>query len=326
MSDSLGDKAGILSKVETKQVHRLLSVVLESRLRKVRFIEQRYAEGASNFPETLQFLRDIGWVAEHDDQLEVVPSRSTVSGWLQSDENIRQAILAALVAESSPYRRVLASYLSKFRVAGAEVKHRPSLSERTRQRPLRDLLMDLRVVSYRASDKTYVLEDSVAPIYVWATNFIRPTNRQTYAVLRRRREELGFAAELAVVDYERKRLGGVLAHLVEHISADQPYACYDIKSATVTEGQVVDRYIEVKAVPEGTLQFYWSRSEVDTARVLREKYYLYLIPFVLKRGFDFEAITVIRDPHSTLRTDPNAWEIEEDVLVCRRKLVSAPTD
>jgi hypothetical protein len=325
MSASLGDKVSILSRVETKRVHRLLTVVRDSRLRKQQFIEQRYSEGARNFAETLQFLRDIGWVVEHDDELEVVPSLSTVSGWLQSDENIRQALLAALIAEASPYRRVLASYLSKFRVAGAELKHRPSLSERTQQRPLRDLLMDLRVVSYRASDRTYLLEQSAASIYVWATNFVQPTNRQAYAGLQRRREELGFAAELVVIDYERKRVGSELAHLVEHISADQPYACYDIKSATVVEGQVVDRYIEVKAVPEDTLQFYWSRSEVDAAKILREKYYLYLIPFIVKRGFDADAITVIRDPHSTLSADPNAWEIEEDVLVCRRKL-SAPTD
>lgn len=319
MSDSLGDKTGILSKVETKQVHRLLSVILESRLRKARFIEQRYAEGAPHFQETLRFLRDIGWIAERDDELELVPSLSTVADWLQSDEHIREAMLAGLVAESSPYRRVLASYLNKFGVTGAELKHRPSLSERTQQRPLRDLLMDLRAVSYRASDEAYVLEDAAAPIYVWATNFVRPRNPQAYAVLQRRREELGFAAELAVVDFERQRLGDTLAHLVEHVSADQPYACYDIKSATVNDGQVVDRYIEVKAVPERTLQFYWSRSEVDTATVLRARYYLYLVPFAMKSGFDVEAITIVCDPHSTLVGDPDAWEIEEDVLVCRRK-------
>jgi hypothetical protein len=137
---------------------------------------------------------------------------------------------------------------------------------------------------------------------------------------------LGFSAELAVVEHERKRLGTELADLVEHISADQPYACYDIKSATVTAGQVADRYIEVKAVPEGTLQFYWSKSEVDVAKVLRDRYYLYLLPYAVNRGFDVGGLTVICDPHRTLTGDQNTWEIEEDVLVCRRKPVSPATD
>lgn len=137
---------------------------------------------------------------------------------------------------------------------------------------------------------------------------------------------MGFAAELAVVAHERQRLGVGLAHLVEHISADQPYACYDVKSATVVEGQVVDRYIEVKAVPQETLQFYWSKSEVDAAKVLRDRYYLYLLPYTVKRGFDVGALTMICDPHRTLTGDQNTWEIEEDVLVCRRKHVSQATD
>jgi hypothetical protein len=326
MSDSSGDTADILSKVEAKHVRRLLSVVFESRLRKLQFVEQRYTEGAANFRETLQFLRDLGWISERGDELDLVPSISAVSDWLQSEDSIRHAILTALAGESSPYRRAVASYLSNFTVADAELKYRPSLSERGQQRPLRNLLMDLRTVSYRPADETYILEDSAVPIYVWATNFVRPRGRQTYEVLQRRREELGFAAELAVVEHERKRLGGGLAHLVEHISADQPYACYDVKSATVMEGRVVDRYIEVKAVPQDTLQFYWSKSEVDAAIVLRERYYLYLLPYAVKRGFDVEALTMICNPHRTLTGDQDTWEIEEDVLVCRRKHVTQETD
>ncbi len=182
------------------------------------------------------------------------------------------------------------------------------------------MLIDLRAVSYEAANETYILEDFAAPTYFWAANLLRPKSADAYAASQRRREEVGFAAELAVIDYERDRLGDILAHRVEHVSADQPYACFDIKSATaLSDGQVVDRYIEVKAVPEATLQFYWSKAEVDAAKVLRTKYYLYLVPFVMKRGLDVDAVTIICDPSETLIGDVNAWEFETEVLVCRRK-------
>lgn len=323
MSVSSVDKTDTLDKVNTKQIRQLLSVVLQAHLRRVQFIEQIYTDGAQNFRETLQFLVDLGWISERAGELHLAPSASTAGTWLQSDEDMRQAILAALIGLSSPYRLAVATYIRKFKVAGTELRRRPSLSERTLQRPLRDLLMDLRIVSYRASDETYILQDSAVPLYVWATNFVRPSSRHTYEALQRGREELGYAAELVVIDFERKRLGAQLAHRVEHVSAAQPFACYDIKSATVTEGQAVDRYIEVKAVSDGTFQFYWSKSEVDVAKVLRDNYYLYLLPYAVGRGFDIEALIMMPDPHRVLSTDSKTWEIEEDVLVCRRKPVSA---
>ena len=319
MSDFLGDAREVLSKVKAAQVSRLLSIVLETRFRKVQFIEQRYAEGAQNFRETLQFLCDLGWISAREDELDIVPSVATVTGWLQNEESIRKAILTALIGQSCPYRHAVAGYVNNFIIGGTELKHRPSLSERVRQRPLRDLLMDLRTVSYRPSDETYVLEDSAAPIYIWATNFVRPKNRQTHEALQRRQEELGFAAELVVIDIERRRLRHDLAHLIEHVSQSNPYSCYDIKSATVLEREVVDRYIEVKAVSLDTYQFYWTKSEVDAAKLLRDRYFLYLLPYETNRGFKVDALMMINDPHRTL--DNEKWEIEENVLVCRRKQV-----
>lgn len=319
MSDYLGDRALILGKVQTRQVQRLLSVLVGARLRKIDFIGRSYSETEQNFAETLQLLRDIGFVTEREGDLELAPPSSTISQWLKSEDTIREAILSALIAERSPYRPLLARYLAQFAVSGKEIKHRPSLSDRVQQRPMRDLMMDLRAVTYRGSDDTYVLEEFATPTYFWATNFVRPRSQLVYAARQRQREELGFAAELEVLEYERDRLGDKLAHLIEHVSADQPYSCFDIKSITLTDtGAVVDRYIEVKAVSARTLEFYWSRAEVDAAQILRGKYYLYLVPFALKHGFDTSTIRIIQDPHSTLAADDN-WELESEVVVCRRK-------
>ena len=319
MSDSSGDLVEILSKVDTKQICHLLSILSLAQIRKPEFIERTYLEQARHFAETLQFLTDISWIAQRDRELSMTESGLSACRLVGDDAAIRDAILTALIGNPSPYRHPVAQYIRCFKVDGPYLRHRPSLSERTREKPLRDFLMDLRSVSYSLLDEAYVLEDSVAPLYLWATNLVRPRSHKTFEEMQRRREELGFAAELAVLDYEKARVGGNLAAQVEHVSADQPFSCYDIKSLTVMAGQTVERYIEVKAVPVGSLQFYWSRSEIDAAQILRDRYFLYLLPYALGRGFDIEALLIVADPYRTLYGDHNNWEIEENVLVCRKR-------
>ena len=112
--------------------------------------------------------------------------------------------------------------------------------------------------------------------------------------------------------------GPSLAHRVSHVSGELPFACFDIKSITVSGDEIVDRYIEVKAVPNESLQFYWSRVEVEAAKVLRERYYLYLVPYIVGRGFDISAVCIICNPQETLLQN-NGWKVEEDVFVCSRK-------
>ena len=153
---------------------------------------------------------------------------------------------------------------------------------------------------YRQVDDSYVLDEAAAPLYVWAINRSRTTSPSTFAQLQRRREELGYAAELVVLDFEKARLGSKFAGQIEHVSANAPFSCYDIRSITVDEGGVDERYIEVKAVDPDSMQFYWSKSEIDTATILRLRYYLYLLPYSHRGGFSTDALAIYCDPVRTL--------------------------
>jgi hypothetical protein len=236
----------------------------------------------------------------------------------QDDRVIRKWLAESLIAEISPYRANLADYLLRFSLSESNLTYRPSLSERLQQSTLRNFLMDIRAVTYRAADDTYFLDESAADLYVWAINFMRSTSKDMLQANAQRKEQLGIAAEIAILKYEKDRVGELWAHKVEHVSAGNPFACYDIKSVTVQSGDAVPRYIEVKAVPPESYQFYWTRSEMEAAQLLKLKYFLYLLPVSANGIFDLKRILIIDDPYNTVYKNSEAWQIQNNVIICRR--------
>jgi hypothetical protein len=323
MSDYSEGPVQRLAEVSVKQIEYLLSLLSTMEMRRSSFVRRAYDERAQHFSETLEFLTQLSWIepTQHDD-IRLTSTASAVCGSLSDEQLLRQAILTALMSRPSAYRMALGRYVRKFNVDGGRLKYRPSLSERLHEKPIRDLLMDLRAVEYNASNDTYEMTHSGGPLYVWAKNVARSRSHDAYDGSQKRREELGFEAELAALEYERKRVGPELAPKVEHVSAQQPFACYDIKSFTVSGSEIAERYIEVKAVSPESLQFYWSRAEIDIAQVLASRYFLYLLPYRAGAGFDAEGLRIIADPYSNVYACED-WETEEDVIICRRRGTSS---
>lgn len=88
-------------------------------------------------------------------------------------------------------------------------------------------------------------------------------------------EKAGEKAELFVVEYEKKRLGFSLGKKVKRISEIDVTAGYDIVSFDTNLSQEPDRFIEVKAI--SNKGFFWTRNEIEIAKLKGNNYYLYLI-------------------------------------------------
>jgi hypothetical protein len=318
MNASSDKRLELLAKLETKQIQCLLDILFQSTMHGKNFVETAYSERARNFVETLQFLKDMNWVKEWHGELSLSDAGSAAYVAAQDDEEIRKQLHEVLIAEMSPYRADLVDYLLRFSLSGSNLAYRPSLSERLQQSPLRNFLIDIWAVTYRAADDTYLLEEDAADMYVWAINFRRSTSKEMLQFDNKRKEELGFAAEIAILEYERGRVGTRWAHKVKHVSAESPFACYDVKSVTVQSGDTIPRYIEVKAVSHDSYQFYWTRSEVEAAQLLKSKYFLYLLPVSSSGSFDLNRILIVDDPYISVYQNPGTWQIEENVIVCRR--------
>lgn len=85
---------------------------------------------------------------------------------------------------------------------------------------------------------------------------------------------------------------------------------FDIISFESLDSKDYDRFIEVKSVSFGT-RFYWSKNEVETAKRLGKKYYLYIVRMTDDEG----KIEIINNPYIIFKSKEwqksvNTWEID----------------
>lgn len=119
-------------------------------------------------------------------------------------------------------------------------------------------------------------------------------------------EAAGEKAELFVLQFEKERLGYPLCEKVRRISEIDVTAGYDIVSFDSNKSQEPDRFIEVKAVSD--TGFYWSRNEINIAKLKGDKYYLYLIEFNRVNQPDYSP-QIIQNPAKNV-LDGEEWLFE----------------
>ncbi|MDD7794355.1 DUF3883 domain-containing protein [Clostridium sp. 'White wine YQ'] len=123
-------------------------------------------------------------------------------------------------------------------------------------------------------------------------------------------ERYGKEAELFVLSYEKKRLNdSLLSNCIEIISEIDVTAGYDICSYNTKKSIEHDRYIEVKSYNK-KIDFYWSKNEINIAKVYSDKYYLYLVD---RDRINDETYTpiIIKNPLKILQSDKYFIEIEK---------------
>jgi hypothetical protein len=134
------------------------------------------------------------------------------------------------------------------------------------------------------SEQDYVLRVErkyTALVYELTADGKALTEQQLEKILMENRK-LGAQAEQSVVDFEKQRLrklGKVVqAELVKRISPINTAAGYDIVSFDGTSDDIeYDRFIEVKATQSDEIRFYWSNNEMNVAKNLKEKYWIYMM-------------------------------------------------
>lgn len=317
MPASSVDRAEALAKVRPRNVCTLLAIVHDSHLRDRSFLAARYAESAIHFDDALAFLDELGWVRCDSGTIE--PTSDVTARIIVAEEPERSLLFVeALLDSAGGYQRILARYLSQFARSNGELVYRADVETRLRDAAVRDFFMDLGAVTHRPDGDFFILEESFAPCVQWARNVLSPTPAQLAQQLEQRRA-LGLRAELAVVEWEQNRLGPDHQHRVRHVALESPAACFDIQSITLVNAVPVPRYIEVKAVGRGSLEFHWSHAEIEAAEILGERYFLYLLPVVGPDAFDLVQIDIIQDAYAKVYRNPSTWSTTVADIICRKR-------
>jgi hypothetical protein len=317
MNGYSGNRAVTLEGIRPRHAYTLLEIVHGSTLRERSFVAGIYADTATHFEETLGFLERLGWLRSINGDVE--PASDIVARIVAADGDQRSVLLAeALFEGAGPYHHAFARYLSQFRLADGELVHRPTMEARQREAGVRDFLMDLGAVTYRVDGDLFMLERPFAMWAVWARNVLSASAKQL-ARDEKQRLALGQDAELAVLEWEKKRVGNGLQHHVRHVSHENPAACFDIRSVTVVDAEFEPRCIEVKAVAAHSFEFHWSRSEIEAAEILGAKYYLYLVPVLGPRVFDLAHMEIVRDAYVNVYRNRSNWSMTVVDTVCRKR-------
>ncbi|ABX43279.1 DUF3883 domain-containing protein [Lachnoclostridium phytofermentans] len=106
--------------------------------------------------------------------------------------------------------------------------------------------------------------------------------------------KIGELAEQFVINYERIRLNNCSQYPIKQISVVDVNAGYDIASFKSEKSLSYDRFIEVKAV-NIKCEFYWSKAEIEAARIMQDAYYLYLVE-VAKMKYSNYIPKIIQNP------------------------------
>jgi len=281
-------------KISLNQIIVFSEIMRDTSLPEKEFIESRYKKSAKNFDITIEFLRGIDLITIGPDT--IIPRKSYVSflnKWQKAHGLIQNYIIKHFIGPRNFFYEYFVDFFALFRVVDDTYEFMPTPLQRLQYSGIRNFLMDLEVLYMDPDKKKYVVAKGYFEVCEQFNRLNSPSLDEFLKNLRNK-ELIGNLAEKEVLKYEKKRLTGLpfLADNIEHISLKDAASGYDIKSyedVLDKHGNPILRYIEVKAVSPWKYRFYWTRNEIDKAKIYRQNYYLYLLPIIGKGKFDISS-------------------------------------
>ena len=293
----------------------LLDIIDLVKLDNLPYIRKKFGESAEGFDEVVSFMTKLGVVMSDGQKLNM-----KVNSLTSNSDYRRSEIIRMLLSKTSRYRKEMFSFINQFKIIEGEMTYSPSDQSRSSESGVRNFLIEVGIVTHDMKTQKYVLMPEYASLFASARNSANYTSPRLLENIVEDRNNIGFKAEELIVKYERARIGTSYADLVDHVSLRNCAAGYDVKSVSIDkDGQVVPRFIEVKAVSPTTFQFYWSKNEVAVARALSCWYYLYLLPCKRIGQFEIDRLMIVSDPHNTVLAENSDWITEPDALICYTK-------
>jgi hypothetical protein len=174
---------------------------------------------------------------------------------------------------------------------------------------LKQLLIDFDVITIHPSPeiKKYIINPRYKKLFdktILPEIKRRKIGIEEFQISLEQKQIFGEQAERFVLKFEFDRLNGnkEIDWVAEYSVAEG----YDIASYNTEDSLINDRFIEVKSF-SGAPYFFWSRNEMDIARIKKDEYYLYLVDRDKINMNGYEPV-IIRDPYIEIYKNEHQWE------------------
>lgn len=308
-------------KIKLSQLHMLCNKIAESRIRQVDYIKEKYSEDALWFDETLELLKDLKIVRGNSDEL--IPSKNFFS-FCGSSEDYKRKFLPILFSADGNVSQKLREFLANFQIEKDKIIFNATPSEKIKFSDTRNLLLELEFIISSDDNNSYFVNSLYTELFFQKINQ-RKISPSAFKKIQSDKDEIGLMAEDAVIEFEIARLTDIPIEKseIEHTSQKNVLAGYDIKSFENhldENSSRIERYIEVKAVSVQDYKFFWSKNEIEIAKIFGEKYFLYLLPVISRITFDFENLLIIANPFKNIYSNQLEWKKEEESVSFSRTI------
>lgn len=299
-----------LGRVSFREIRILGEILGGLSLKRDDFVRKRFSEAGDHYSDVAEFLKSLGLMGVARGQA------SLVEDFVGSDEDLKGRVVRRLLEHDTPFSPHLAEFFNHFRSTDAGCEIVMDSEKRRRFGGIRNLLLELEFLDHDFDGTRYWIAAQHLPAFLEARS-ASCTSPVELGQIFRLREKLGHDAELEVLRYETSRLESHpdLARRIRHVALEDVGAGFDISSFTLLANgaRFSPRLIEVKAVSSHDFKFFWSRHEIETARVHGSDYFLYLLP-VSKHGFETQKLGIVQNPFEHVYLKRRLWLRQEELV------------
>ncbi len=271
---------------------------------------RRFEERARGFSEAVGFLEAMGGVKVDGAHIRRARNLAVMVEALNlGKQEFLRHLVKAVVVSHTVYGEELCAACRAFDLEAGRIRMKWS-ENRDGYYAARNVLVEGGGLRLQHSTGWFSISNWFHSDFIRATYGTGPSPDQL-RTRKRDQAEIGYTAELEVVNFERQVVGKRDSQKVIHIAMENTAAGFDIASVRRDEDsdEIVLRLIEVKAVSPKDWAFIFTRNEVQIARENGSSYFLYLVP--VKNGQPrVEEVLVVENPVEELMKE-HEWRIEQ---------------
>jgi len=309
-------------KLSVEQILVFSGIIGESKFLQKEFVEKIFSKMAQNFGETVGFLEELNLIKISGDQFVLQPKFKLLleifTNTVQPKQMIKRFITKCVLNDKMSIRNYIIQFLSYFNFVDDHYEFIPNISQRLEYSGLRNFLIDLEFIHIDYNETKYIIADDYTLTFA-EMNVSRQVSPIEFLRIQQKKMEIGRAAELEIIKYEKERLSEFpsLAEKIEHTANKDVAAGYDIKSFEEPHSNgenPIPRFIEVKAVSLLDYRFDWTRNEMEKSKIFQKNYFLYLLPIGRGGNFNIENLLIVNDPYSNVYKNENRWFRTDEMM------------